>query len=140
MASAGGNILPPDIGSNYLYAGIAGVTLFAVGLSKLYSKPRQDNDGNPGLIKAFFLFCYSCFIKPHSDAENASQQAHLESFYAAQSGVYDRTRRTLLKGREDMLALVAAQLRFKADANGSGDEGKKRIWVDVSLWFSPIGA
>lgn len=40
------------------------------------------------------------------------------------------TRKALLKGREDMLALAASQLRFKAEKDENGAE-KKRIWVDV---------
>jgi betaine lipid synthase len=42
------------------------------------------------------------------------------------------TRKTLLKGREDMLALVAAQLRAKAEKQ-DGSAGRKRIWVDVGF-------
>jgi betaine lipid synthase len=41
------------------------------------------------------------------------------------------TRKALLKGREDMLALAAAQLRFKAEKQENGGAGRKRIWVDV---------
>lgn len=43
---------------------------------------------------------------------------------------YDVTRKALLKGREDMLALAAAQLRNKAEKQ-DGCAAKKRIWVDV---------
>lgn len=47
-----------------------------------------------------------------------------------QANVYDATRKRLLCGREDMLALAAAQLRFQA---GQGHlSGSKPIWVDVS--------
>lgn len=42
---------------------------------------------------------------------------------------YDSTRRHLLRGREDMLGLVAAQLKFKAD-NKEIKPGKA-VWVDV---------
>lgn len=40
------------------------------------------------------------------------------------------TRKALLKGREDMLALAAAQLRFKAEKQTESAK-RKRIWVDV---------
>jgi betaine lipid synthase len=43
---------------------------------------------------------------------------------------YDVTRKALLKGREDLLALAAAQLRFKAEKQGESAK-RKRIWVDV---------
>lgn len=48
-----------------------------------------------------------------------------------QADVYDATRRRLLRGREDMLALVAAQLEFKAKDNDCGHV--KPTWVDVGV-------
>ena len=48
---------------------------------------------------------------------------------------YDVTRKALLKGREDMLALAAAQLQSKAEKRDSGAQ-RNRIWVDVG--FLPI--
>lgn len=42
---------------------------------------------------------------------------------------YDSTRRHLLRGREDMLGLVGAQLNFKADSKEL--KRGKAIWVDV---------
>lgn len=133
MASVGGNILPADISPNHVLAGIAGVALFALGVSQLYTQSDQESDEGPGLITSLFLFCYSCFIKPYGGDSNGSQQGQLESFYATQSGIYDKTRKPLLKGREDMLALVAAQLQFKAKRDGESRDGKKRVWVDVLL-------
>lgn len=130
--------MPPDFSNNYVLAGIAGVALFAVGISQLFSPSDDKSDENPGLITSAFLFFYSCFIKPHEGDANGSQQAQLESFYATQSGVYDKTRKPLLKGREDMLALVAAQLRFKAEGDDKKTgAGKKRVWVDVIQPASP---
>ena len=83
------------------------------------------------MLRSFVLFFYSCFIKPHQGGSKASQQDALESFYKKQAGAYDATRKLLLRGREDMLALVAAQLEAKAKM-ASGDNKTKRIWVDVS--------
>lgn len=69
-------------------------------------------------------------MKPHDgDGTGNGQQDALESFYKAQAGVYDVTRKTLLRGREDMLGLVAAQLVRKAASERTHDT--KRIWVDV---------
>lgn len=53
-----------------------------------------------------------------------------ESFYKAQADVYDATRLKLLRGREDMLGLVAAQLKHRAEA---GLISQRPVWVDVSL-------
>lgn len=52
-----------------------------------------------------------------------------ESFYRAQADVYDATRLKLLRGREDMLGLVAAQLKHRAEA---GLISQRPVWVDVS--------
>ncbi|KAK4456647.1 hypothetical protein QBC42DRAFT_301841 [Cladorrhinum samala] len=119
--------------------GIAGVALFLTGLLSLpkhHNKEKQERQENqdgsegPGLAKSLLLFCYSCFLKPHSEDSKKSQQSALESFYASQAGVYDVTRKALLKGREDMLALAAAQLQQKASKK-DGYGKMKRIWVDV---------
>lgn len=55
-----------------------------------------------------------------------------------QATIYDTTRRRLLCGREDMLALFAAQLKFKV-AKDEG-ESKNLIWVDVSLNWTALAA
>ncbi|KAM7188724.1 hypothetical protein V8F20_010441 [Naviculisporaceae sp. PSN 640] len=130
MASLGGNNMPPDLSPNIVLSGVFGVIIFALALSRAYGSPSQDGEQKPGFFRSILVFCYSCFIKPHSGGSNDSQQAALESFYSTQADVYDTTRKTLLKGREDMLALVAAQLLAKAEKSGNISE-KKRIWVDV---------
>lgn len=45
-----------------------------------------------------------------------------------QASVYDATRRRLLRGREDMLGLLAAQLRLKM-----ASKDHRPVWVDVRL-------
>ena len=113
---------------------------------------QDEVDNSPNTLKSFLLFCYSCFLKPHAKAgTTGTQQDALESFYGSQAGIYDATRGTLLKGREDMLALVAAQLQLRyGPGPGPGlnleeeDEGQdggatkaetgirtKPVWVDV---------
>lgn len=47
-----------------------------------------------------------------------------------QASVYDTTRRRLLRGREDMLGLVAAQLKNKVETQKI--QNGKAVWVDVS--------
>ena len=44
--------------------------------------------------------------------------------------MYDATRRRLLRGREDMLGLLAAQLKFKVEKEDL--QRGQVIWVDVS--------
>lgn len=136
MASLGGNILPPDVDSKIVFAGIAGVFCFAIGLSRVFATtaPKTNEDEAPGLLRSLLLFAYGCFLKPHRGDGKGTQQDALESFYKAQAGIYDSTRRTLLKGREDMLALVAAQLQAKSEQNDNKKGVKpKRVWVDVSV-------
>ncbi|KAM0721080.1 hypothetical protein Q7P37_003366 [Cladosporium fusiforme] len=73
-------------------------------------------------------FAYNCFLKPHSGDGSGSQQDALESFYMAQASIYDATRMRLLQGREDMLALVAAQAKHRQQ---TGQIRSKPIWVDI---------
>lgn len=80
----------------------------------------------PETLQVYLDFAYGCFLKPHTGDTNGSQQDALESFYKAQAKAYDTTRTRLLKGREDMLGLVASQLKRKQLA-------RKPVWVDVSL-------
>ncbi|KAI1459448.1 hypothetical protein F4805DRAFT_63098 [Annulohypoxylon moriforme] len=127
MASLGGNILPPDPHAKIYLAGIAVVLLVGICYStKILKKPKDDE--NPTLLQSLWLFFYTCFLKPHDGDSNGNQQDALESFYKKQAGAYDATRKALLKGREDMLALAAAQLSYRAK---NGDEKKRRVWVDV---------
>lgn len=100
---------------------VASVTWLA--LSK--SSGKQDSR-----LTSFFKFFYASFLKPHDKSKGLGQQHALESFYSAQAAVYDATRTRLLRGREDMLGLLAAQLKHKAAKNGSKDRGL--VWVDVS--------
>lgn len=73
-------------------------------------------------------FVWSCFFKPHTGDKTGSQQDALESFYKSQAAIYDATRSKLLDGREDMLAMVASQLKYQAR---SEQLSHKPIWVDV---------
>ncbi|KAK8061477.1 hypothetical protein PG994_007843 [Apiospora phragmitis] len=130
MAFPGGNMLPIDPQTKLYLAGLAGVSFLGVCLSSILTKPKK-HDENPGLARALWLFAYGCFLKPHSSGEKGNQQDALESFYKTQAGAYDVTRGALLKGREDMLALAAAQLVYRAKQDGGAPEHKRRIWVDV---------
>ena len=79
----------------------------------------------PGTLHAYLRFIYGSFLKPHTGDSNGNQQEALESFYESQAEAYDTTRTTLLRGRDDMIELVAAQLKHKNFA-------REPVWVDVS--------
>lgn len=116
--------------------GLAAAILGSLCIFPLFSNSEKYGE-TPGLIKSFLLFFYSCFVKPHEGDSNGTQQDALESFYKKQAKVYDTTRRVLLRGREDMLALVAAQLQAKEEGGIRNDSKTKKIWVDVRLRNSP---
>ncbi|KAJ3580203.1 hypothetical protein NPX13_g364 [Xylaria arbuscula] len=67
--------------------------------------------------------------QPSRGDSKGNQQDALESFYKSQASAYDATRKRLLKGREDMLALAAAQLALEAKA--VRPTRSSRIWVDI---------
>jgi betaine lipid synthase len=127
MDFLGGNIVPliPEL---IIFLGIGVVLLAGISFSTFITKKVGDNE-NPNCIQSLWLFFYSCFLKPNNGDSKGNQQGALESFYKTQASAYDATRKVLLKGREDMLALAAAQLIFKAKQAKSNDT--KRIWVDV---------
>ncbi|KAL9092611.1 MAG: hypothetical protein Q9165_004415 [Trypethelium subeluteriae] len=77
---------------------------------------------------SYSRFIYGCFLKPHTGDASGNQQDALESFYKAQASVYDATRQRLLHGREDMLGLVAAQLKYRRE---TGVLVRKPVWVDI---------
>lgn len=130
MASLTPSILPKDPHTQILIVGVSVILL--IGITFAYTLRSKRNDPTePAAWESFVRFVYACFLKPHEGDSGAGQQAALESFYKAQADVYDATRKTLLRGREDMLALVAAQLVHKAARDRSHDP--RRIWVDVSL-------
>jgi betaine lipid synthase len=125
-------VLPQDPHSQIIIVGASVVLLVGI----IFAATFRATSGSPkdgehvSTWSAFLRFVYACFLKPHeSDGSNGQQDA-LESFYKAQAGVYDKTRKQLLRGREDMLGLVAAQLVAKAARERTHDP--KRIWVDVS--------
>ncbi|KAI0509042.1 hypothetical protein F5B22DRAFT_369326 [Xylaria bambusicola] len=126
MDSLGGNIMPTDSAPKLFLAGI-GVFLLIGTCFSIFSKAK-DNE-NPTLIQSLWLFFYSCFLKPHKGDSKGNQQDALESFYKSQASAYDATRKRLLKGREDMLALAAAQLVLKTKA--VNPNSSRRVWVDI---------
>ncbi len=109
------------------------VLLLSIFSGSLYARTllKKDSGSNePSGLRSLCVFIYASFLKPHTGDDEGYQQQHaLESFYKSQASVYDATRKRLLRGREDMLGVVAAQLRHRAD-NGQLTE---RIWVDVGV-------
>ncbi|KAL4909694.1 hypothetical protein BDW74DRAFT_186212 [Aspergillus multicolor] len=123
MALSGDDGLLLNFGFPLTLTGFSAVALCGLLLSRLLARQRSQSNEDPGRLYAFFIFCYCCFIKSHAGGDRGSQQTFLESFYKKQASVYDTTRNRLLQGRNEMLALVAAQLKTKPKG--------ERIWVDV---------
>lgn len=133
MASLIPSIFAQDLHTKIYIIGATIVLLVGIifAITNTRSKVKQDEE-SLGTFRSFLRFFYGCFLKPHSgDGTENGQQDALESFYKAQAGVYDATRKKLLRGREDMLGLVAAQLVHKAAIKQT--QGTKRIWVDACL-------
>lgn len=131
MASLILNILPQDPHTQIYVVGATLLLLVGI-LFAINSRPsKKVGDEGASTFASFLWFFYASFLKPHTgDGDGNGQQDALESFYKTQAGVYDTTRKNLLRGREDMLGLVAAQLVHKAASERTHDP--KRIWVDVS--------
>jgi betaine lipid synthase len=127
MASLIPSILPKDPHTQILIAGATLVLL--IGVIFAAARSTKEDEESPSAITSFLRFFYASFLKPHTGDGSGGQQDALESFYKAQAGVYDATRRRLLRGREDMLGLVAAQLTNKTAQDRTHEP--KRIWVDV---------
>ncbi|KAI4930877.1 uncharacterized protein J4E92_004710 [Alternaria infectoria] len=103
------------------------VGVFLTVVFALAFRPKSK-DQAPSTFEAYLKFIYGCFLKPHTGDGSGSQQDALESFYKAQADVYDATRLKLLRGREDMLGLVAAQLKHRTEA---GLISQRPVWVDI---------
>lgn len=94
--------------------------------------PKSVRNGLDSTVGVYWRFAYNCFFKPHDHKGSRNQQDALESFYKAQASVYDATRERLLRGREEMLGMTAAQIKQRVEA---GTISPRPIWVDVSLVF-----
>jgi hypothetical protein len=81
-------------------------------------------------VSRLIQFAWCCFFKP---VKGSSQSEHLDSFYTAQADIYDATRTALLKGRETMLQLAAAELKARYEVTPSSPNlmRQPRIWVDL---------
>ncbi|KAK2741925.1 hypothetical protein FQN57_005484 [Myotisia sp. PD_48] len=107
-------------------AGVLLCVLFVALLSLRNPKLAQNSS-----IAAYLRFIYANFFKPLRPASNEpGQQQALEGFYSNQASIYDATRKRLLRGREDMLSLLAAQLKHKHGKSNPGTKTKP-IWVDI---------
>ncbi|KAJ5176018.1 uncharacterized protein N7482_001895 [Penicillium canariense] len=108
-------------------AGAASLVFALVAVVLLVSSQQVKIDLDHGPL-TYLKFIWANFLKPH-DKHAEGQQGALESFYKTQAAVYDATRRRLLHGREDMLGLVAAQLKYKVE--NKEIKAGKAVWVDV---------
>ncbi|KAK3203243.1 hypothetical protein GRF29_112g627140 [Pseudopithomyces chartarum] len=116
-------LLPKDP-FNLVVLAIGVLSVFLIATFAVAFKPK----GETGTVQAYLKFIYACFLKPHTGDRNGDQQDALESFYKAQADIYDATRTRLLRGREDMLGLVAAQLKHRCEA---GLISQRPVWVDI---------
>ena len=71
-------------------------------------------------FKSLLVFAYNCFFKPFSGV-STEQQLNLELFYKNQASIYDKTRKHLLKGRQESLQLVVSHL----------DKHEDLVWIDI---------
>ncbi|CAI6340306.1 unnamed protein product [Periconia digitata] len=117
-------IIPRDP-FNAVVLSLCVLTIFLLSVFAFSLKPQK---GETTTFRAYLKFFYACFVKPHTGDGSGSQQDALESFYKAQADVYDATRTRLLRGREDMLGLVAAQLKHRCEA---GSIAQRPVWVDI---------
>ncbi|KAI9764843.1 MAG: hypothetical protein M1840_007989 [Geoglossum simile] len=85
----------------------------------------KDDSGYLHTLNSYLTFFYASFLKPRS---GDSQQDAMESFYEIQARAYDTSRRKLLRGREDMLGLAAAQLKLRVEQSCVNS---RPIWVDI---------
>ncbi|KAJ5408129.1 hypothetical protein N7509_002012 [Penicillium cosmopolitanum] len=108
-------------------AGAAFLVFALVALVLFVSFQQVKIDLNHGVF-TYLKFIWASFLKPH-DSQAGDQQDALESFYKTQASVYDATRRRLLCGREDMLGLIAAQLKHKVESKEI--KSGKAVWVDI---------
>ncbi|KAG9228774.1 hypothetical protein BJ875DRAFT_500474 [Amylocarpus encephaloides] len=123
-------LLFKDPHTQIVLVGVALVLLIVVIFAVHSCSAEKEDEGEQNSFTSFLRFFYASFLKPHTgDGTGNGQQDALESFYKAQAGVYDATRKRLLRGREDMLELVAAQLVHKAAKDRTHDT--KLIWVDI---------
>lgn len=74
-------------------------------------------------------FIYACFLKPIG--HTGEQKSRLDAFYSTQASVYDATRTRLLRGREEMLRLLAGHLEQQRLSEDSSHVSEKLVWVDI---------
>lgn len=133
MASLTPSILFKDPRTQIFLVGATLIALTGFIFAITLYRAKEDKE-TASTLTSFLRFFYASFLKPHTgDGTENGQQDALESFYKAQAGVYDATRKRLLRGREDMLGLVAAQLVQKAAKDRTHDS--RRIWVDVNIFL-----
>ena len=106
------------------------LAVLAVAIFAIVLLGFKDDSKYLHILNSYLTFFYASILKPHLDESGDSQQDALESFYKIQARVYDTSRRRLLRGREDMLGLAAAQLKFRVEQEGCASS--RPIWVDVS--------
>lgn len=85
--------------SQVIFAGVLGVSCFAVELSRVLASTGSEPTNNeaPGLARSLLLFAYSHFLQPYRGDGKGTQQDALESSYKTQAAVHDNTGGPFLK-------------------------------------------
>ena len=85
-------------------------------------------------------FIWHCFIRPLGSQDQRDRldkvrlssegqsEAHSNQFYEGQADIYDKTRSSLLRGRNTMLSLSASHLRT---VRASQTEKQRLVWIDI---------
>ncbi|KAK5939584.1 hypothetical protein PMZ80_007963 [Knufia obscura] len=118
--------IEPETGLLALGVAIAFFALFA--FVAQYFELSSSISADKFFLTPYLKFAYVSFLKPHTGQADGGQQSALESFYSAQASIYDATRKRLLRGREDMLGCVAAQLQVPTRRPAGG---RRPVWFDV---------
>lgn len=144
MASAGVHrqFMPQNFGPEDGLFVVGVLVVLAVVFSVVIASTQNIKAGN-SFLSPYLRFAYVSFLKPHTGRNGEGQQSALESFYSAQvrpperqricmtqslqASIYDATRKQLLRGREDMLGIVAAQLQSR----NQGLNLPKPVWYDI---------
>ncbi|KAG0229869.1 hypothetical protein BGW41_002858 [Actinomortierella wolfii] len=79
-------------------------------------------------LKTPITFIVNNFLKPLRNTSGETLETRLQNYYSGQASIYDTTRNYLLRGRDSMLALMAAQIKEQAKTLPAG---KKPIWIDL---------
>ncbi|KAI9808195.1 MAG: hypothetical protein M1825_004652 [Sarcosagium campestre] len=107
---------------------LAIIVLLALAFSTLTYPSLKGVQDVSEFLQNYWRFFRASFLKSHARDQTGGQQGALENFYKSQAQAYDATRKRLLRGREEMLILVAAQIHYAFDSRSDED---RPVWIDL---------